>query len=708
MTILLPKTTETNQATNYRPIACLNITYKLFTAILNTFLEDHCTANDIITIEQAGGKKGSWGCIDQLLVNKMIMDEVRKHRRNLFVMYFDYRKAFDSISHTWLFEALRLAKVPEQLINIIRNLTQKWSTKVGLQTKESISVTDVIRYLTGILQGDCLVLLLFILCINPLSYLLNCNCDGYLTGPPGERHTKITNLLFVDDLKTYSSNKDSAMKQLELITGFTNDIGMKFGEDKCAYMYVEKGQRKELKNTISKNGLNLNELKSEDSYKYLGMDEDIAYRGEINKERTKKEYFRRVKKIWRSELYSKNKITAHNIFATPIFTLTFGILDWTKEEIHQIDIKTRKILTFTGNFHRNSSVDRLYMMRTDGGRGLNSIYDIFVTRMIALHRHLEEASEKNQYIKLVLCHERNGLVRVANEFMGALGVTGNQTKISVEAKNAIKKQHKEAYQEKSQHGFVHRQQTTSDGYNKQLTNKWLTNPNMISHTEGYIFAIQEQEIYTRALKAKREHADDPTFNKRCRFCNSKTEDIFHLLCSCSYLSASMYLPMRHDEVAKEVYNAIIRHHYPDHPHTLPLTVWKRAHLEIWWDTHITTTPRVKHNKPDMIIWNNRDMTCAIVDICVPLDMNVHAQEKTKRDTYGPLIVGLLRHYPQFKFEVVPLVIGATGLVTNSLKTNLKILLCRDSEVEQAIVKMQRKALVGSMRVLKSALSMRAI
>ena len=105
-----------------------------------------------------------------------------------------------------------------------------------------------------------------------------------------------------------------------------------------------------------------------------------------------------------------------NIFATPIFTLTFGILDWTKNEILQIDVQTRKILTFTGNFHRNSSVDRLYMLRTDGGRGLNSIYDIFVARMIALNRHLEEASERNQYLRLVLQHEENGLIRVANEF----------------------------------------------------------------------------------------------------------------------------------------------------------------------------------------------------------------------------------------------------------------------------------------------------
>ena len=102
------------------------------------------------------------------------------------------------------------------------------------------------------------------------------------------------------------------------------------------------------------------------------------------------------------------------------------------------------------------------------------------------------------------------------------------------------------------------------------------------------------------------------------------------------------------------------------------------------------------------------MTCSVVDICVPLDLNVHVQEKTKRDTYGPLIVGLLRHYPKFKFDVVPLVIGATGLVTDSLTMNLKKLIERDGEVEQAIGRMQRKALVGSMRVLKSALSMRSI
>ena len=47
------------EAKNYRPIACQNITYKIYTGITNNFLKDHCSINDIITLEQAEGKKDS-------------------------------------------------------------------------------------------------------------------------------------------------------------------------------------------------------------------------------------------------------------------------------------------------------------------------------------------------------------------------------------------------------------------------------------------------------------------------------------------------------------------------------------------------------------------------------------------------------------------------------------------------------------------------
>ena len=69
-TILLAKNSETGNPMNYRPIALQNAMYKIYTAILTEFIMDHCEQNEIITIEQAAGKRESWGCTDQLLITK--------------------------------------------------------------------------------------------------------------------------------------------------------------------------------------------------------------------------------------------------------------------------------------------------------------------------------------------------------------------------------------------------------------------------------------------------------------------------------------------------------------------------------------------------------------------------------------------------------------------------------------------------------------
>ena len=65
---------------------------------------------------------------------------------------------------------------------------------------------------------------------------------------------------------------------------------------------------------FSINDIELNELEYGEKYKYLGQDENIGYDNILNKNRVLKEYFRRVRKIWSSELFSNNKTIAHNIF----------------------------------------------------------------------------------------------------------------------------------------------------------------------------------------------------------------------------------------------------------------------------------------------------------------------------------------------------------------------------------------------------------
>ena len=142
---------------------------------------DHCEENNIITLGQAAGKKGNWECTDQLLINKMVYEEVKSNRRNLTTAWLDYKKAFDSVSHTWLIKSLELAKIPVKIIEAIKRLMAKWRTKVFLYGEKSDLETSFIEYLRGILQGDTLSLILFVLTVNPLSYLLHKE-EGYKLG----------------------------------------------------------------------------------------------------------------------------------------------------------------------------------------------------------------------------------------------------------------------------------------------------------------------------------------------------------------------------------------------------------------------------------------------------------------------------------------------------------------------------------------------
>ena len=425
-TTLLPKNGQTHDPKNYRPIACENLMMKVYTGCIASLLEEHCTENNIIYPEQAGAKKGMWGCTDQLLINKVVADEVRNHRRNLCTIWLDYKKAYDSVPFQWILEALRLAKVPEAIVESIQTLMKSWVVELNLPTKEGNIQIGEILYRKGLLQGDYLSVILFILSLNPVSYLLN-QADGYKMGDSEKRDKNLTHLLFVDDMKLYANSRAKALYLLDIVTTFSRDIGMAFGEDKCGYIYIEKGKRKAVGKSMVSNDVTIKELKEGELYKYLGLDENIQYDGSINKGKILKEYFRRVKAIWSSELNSRNKTIAHNTFALPILVPTAGILEWTLQEIEEVDKKTRKLLCMSGNFHRNSDVDRLYVKRKDGGRGLKSFEDSFINRIIGLARHLERDRTKNHLLQNVYDHEQKRIIRLSKEYEGRTGRRSGET-----------------------------------------------------------------------------------------------------------------------------------------------------------------------------------------------------------------------------------------------------------------------------------------
>ena len=417
-----------------------------------------------------------------------------------------------------------------------------------------------------------------------------------------------------------------------------------------------------------------------------------------------KEYFRRIRKIWNSELYAGNKSTAHNTFAIPVVTPTFGILNWTKDELSDIDVKTRKILTATGNFHVNSDVDRLYTHRQKGGRGLNSLVDIYIARVISISNHLKEKAGTNPYLALVLEHEERSLIRVADQLTTCFEIEPKEDDtpktISKQVKEKMKENHLLAWVEKPQHGYLMRTRKDVERCHDIATNGWLKKSTFSSHVEGYLCAVQEEEIFTNALRTKRLK-DEPT-KAYCRLCRHNKETIQHIIAACPRLSVSMYLPWRHNKVANIVYQTI--HPKADERTRQPIReVYADEDAEIWWDTKIKTLVKLEHDKPDIILWKKRLSKCFILDVCVCLDVNIDKNINLKQDYYLPLAAELKRLYPSYDFEVLPIVIGATGLVTEKLFEVFKVLEVKD--VDGTILKCQKCALTGTMKIVKSFMKM---
>ena len=69
-------------------------------------------------------------------------------------------------------------------------------------------------------------------------------------------------------------------------------------------------------------------------------------------------------------------------------------------------------------------------------------------------------------------------------------------------KNEIKLNHYKAWLIKVQHGCLEKTRKNVNKVDKERTNKWLINALFSSHVEGYLFAIQEEEINTNNLKKK--------------------------------------------------------------------------------------------------------------------------------------------------------------------------------------------------------------
>ena len=71
----------------------------------------HIQNNNLMPQEQKGCAPNTLGCIDQLLIDSMVLCDAKDNQKNLSVAWIDYAEAYDSVHHSWILHCLETLQI---------------------------------------------------------------------------------------------------------------------------------------------------------------------------------------------------------------------------------------------------------------------------------------------------------------------------------------------------------------------------------------------------------------------------------------------------------------------------------------------------------------------------------------------------------------------------------------------------------------------
>jgi hypothetical protein len=103
---------------------------------------------------------------------------------------------------------------------------------------------------------------------------------------------------------------------------------------------------------------------------------------------------------------------------------------------------------------------------------------------------------------------------------------------------------------------------------------------------------------------------------------------------------------------------------------MPKPVCQHEDITVLWNQGVRTDREVLANRFHIIIKNKKDKICLLIDAALPSDKYVIQKESEKKLTYKNLSIEIQRMW-NMKCFVIPVMIGATDIVTKGLKKYLE-------------------------------------
>ena len=211
---------------SWRPISLMNVDSKLFAKVMAKRLRLIC--KEVIGEEQLAFLENNDIHEGHLLINR-ILELARDKRCKGFLAAIDYKSAFDSIKHSFVWKTLAAYGVGDKCIGLLKTLYNKaTSSVINFGT-----TTGSFELNRGCRQGDPVASYIFILVIEVLLNAmrkqdLGITIDG----------KKLWGSVFADDMTLFIKDKQSLKKALSIIEAFKDISGLEVNRDKSEIIEI--------------------------------------------------------------------------------------------------------------------------------------------------------------------------------------------------------------------------------------------------------------------------------------------------------------------------------------------------------------------------------------------------------------------------------------------------------------------------------------
>jgi len=225
----------------------------------------------------------------------------------------------------------------------------------------------------------------------------------------------------------------------------------------------------------------------------------------------------------------------------------------------------------------------------------------------------------------------------------------------------------------------------------------LSKGDLKAETETEIVPAQGQAVQTKCYTTNVLNTET---DSKSRLCQQFHETIDHVISACPILAKEQNIK-RHDRVCAQLHFNICKEtgvqldiiHWFEH---VPKSVetGQGCNVTILWNQQFQSDRTKPNNKPNCIIRNNEKKTCMLIDVAISGDRNVIKKGFEKILKYKDLTIEIKRMW-NVKTKVIPVIIGATGTISKSLRKYVSNIPGNHEDKE-----LQKTAILGTAHILR--------